>query len=323
MRTRITELLGIEHPIIQGGMARIANAELAAAVSNAGGLGIIATGGASVERVEREVKKARELTDKPIGCNVMMMDKNVPDIARLLAELRIDVIATGAGSPAEYIDMWKEAGIKVVPVIASTALASRMARLGADAVVAEGTESGGHIGELTTMALVPAVCETVDIPVIAAGGIADGRGMVAAFALGAEAVQCGTRFLTVEECCIHEAYKEKVLGAKDSDTIVTGRGTGHPARMVKNQFARKARKLEADPEGNGQELEEMYLGALRRAVEGDIDNGTLMAGQIMAVVKERKTAADVINEMMAEAEALGALNLQQMADANATRTRQL
>lgn len=323
MRTRITDLLGIQHPIIQGGMARIADAKLAAAVSNAGGLGIIACGGARPEWVEEQVKTARSLTDKPIGCNVMMMDKNVPDIAHLLAELRIDVIATGAGSPAEYIDMWKEAGIKVIPVIASTALASRMARLGADAVVAEGTESGGHIGELTTMALVPAVCETVGIPVIAAGGIADGRGMAAAFALGAEGVQCGTRFLTVDECLVAEAYKEKVLGAKDSDTIVTGRGTGHPARMVKNQFARKARKLELDPEGNGDELEQMYLGALRRAVEGDVDNGTLMAGQIMAVVRERKTAADVIDEMMAEAEALGALNLQQIADANATRVRQL
>lgn len=323
MRTRITDLLGIRYPIIQGGMARIADARLAAAVSNGGGLGIIACGGASVDWVEEQVKLARSLTDAPIGCNVMMMDRNVPDIAALLCELRIDVIATGAGSPADYIDAWKEAGIKVVPVVASTALASRMARLGADAVVAEGTESGGHIGELTTMALVPAVCETVDIPVIAAGGIADGRGMVAAFALGAEGVQCGTRFLTVEECPIAEEYKLKVLDAKDSDTIVTGRGTGHPARMVKNQFARKARKLEANVEANGEELEQMYLGALRRAVSGDVDNGTLMAGQIMAVIRERKTAADVIENMMREAEALGALDLQQMAEANAARARQL
>ncbi len=323
MRTRITDLLGIRYPIIQGGMARIADARLAAAVSNGGGLGIIACGGASVDWVEEQVKLARSLTDAPIGCNVMMMDRNVPDIAALLCELRIDVIATGAGSPADYIDAWKEAGIKVVPVVASTALASRMARLGADAVVAEGTESGGHIGELTTMALVPAVCETVDIPVIAAGGIADGRGMVAAFALGAEGVQCGTRFLTVEECPIAEEYKLKVLDAKDSDTIVTGRGTGHPARMVKNQFARKARKLEANVEANGEELEQMYLGALRRAVSGDVDNGTLMAGQIMAVIRERKTAADVIEDMMREAEALGALDLQQMAEANAARARQL
>ncbi len=323
MRTRITDLLGIRYPIIQGGMARIADAKLAAAVSNGGGLGIIACGGASVDWVEEQVKLARSLTDQPIGCNVMMMDKNVPDIAALLTELRIDVVATGAGSPADYIDKWKEAGIKVVPVIASTAHASRMARLGADAVVAEGTESGGHIGELTTMALVPAVCEAVDIPVIAAGGIADGRGMVAAFALGAEGVQCGTRFLTVEECSVAEAYKEKVLAAKDSDTIVTGRGTGHPARMVKNPFARKARKLEMDVAANGDELEQMYLGALRRAVSGDVDNGTLMAGQIMAVVKERKCAAEAIEDMMREAEALGALDLQRMADANAVRSRQL
>ena len=255
MKTRVTELLGIEVPVIQGAMARIANASLAGAVSKAGGLGIIACGGAPLEWIEEQVSLVRSMTDKPIGANVMLMDPNAAEVAKLLADLRVDVIATGAGSPANYMEMWKEAGIKVVPVVASTALAVRMERLGADAVVAEGTESGGHIGELTTMALVPAVCDAVSIPVIAAGGIADGRGMAAAFALGAEGVQLGTRFLTVEECTIADAYKERVLKAKDSDTIVTGRGSGHPARCLKNRFARSVRKLEEDMEHNGDELE--------------------------------------------------------------------
>lgn len=279
MKTRVTELLGIEVPVIQGAMARIANASLAGAVSKAGGLGIIACGGAPLEWIEEQVSLVRSMTDKPIGANVMLMDPNAAEVAKLLADLRVDVIATGAGSPANYMEMWKEAGIKVVPVVASTALAVRMERLGADAVVAEGTESGGHIGELTTMALVPAVCDAVSIPVIAAGGIADGRGMAAAFALGAEGVQLGTRFLTVEECTIADAYKERVLKAKDSDTIVTGRGSGHPARCLKNRFARSVRKLEEDMEHNGDELEQMYLGSLRRAIEGDVDNGSMMAAR--------------------------------------------
>ena len=232
MNTRITELLGIEVPIIQGAMARIADASLAGAVSEAGGLGIIACGGAPLSWVEEQVRAARTITDKPLGANVMLMDPNAAELARLLVDLKIDVVTTGAGSPANYMDMWKEAGIKVIPVVATTALARRMERLGADAVVAEGTESGGHVGELTTMALVPAVCDTVSIPVIAAGGIADGRGIAAAFALGAEGVQMGTRFLTVEECTVADAYKERVLAAKDSDTIVTGRGSGHPVRCL-------------------------------------------------------------------------------------------
>ena len=307
MNTRITELLGIEAPIIQGAMARIADASLAGAVSAAGGLGIIACGGAPLEWVEQQVAAARKITDKPIGANVMLMD------------LKIDVVTTGAGSPANYMDMWKEAGIKVVPVVATTALAKRMERLGADAVVAEGTESGGHVGELTTMALVPAVCDTVSIPVIAAGGIADGRGVAAAFALGAEGVQMGTRFLTVEECTVSDAYKERVLAAKDSDTIVTGRGSGHPVRCLKNKFSRNVRKLEADLTKNGDELEAMYVGSLRRAVEGDVDNGSMMAGQVAAIVHERKTAQEVIDELMAQAQAVGARTLQQAADANAVR----
>lgn len=321
MNTRITELLGIDVPIIQGAMARIADASLAGAVSEAGGLGIIACGGAPLEWVEQQVEAARKITSKPLGANVMLMDPNAAELAKLLVDLKIDVVTTGAGSPANYMEMWKEAGIKVIPVVATTALAKRMERLGADAVVAEGTESGGHVGELTTMALVPAVCESVSIPVIAAGGIADGRGIAAAFALGAEGVQMGTRFLTVDECTVADAYKEKILGAKDSDTIVTGRGTGHPVRCLKNKFARSVRKLEDNAAQNGEELERMYVGSLRRAVSGDVENGSIMSGQIAAVVRERKTAAQVIDEIMGEAEALCGRNLQQMADANATRER--
>ena len=321
LRTRVTELLGIEHPVIQGAMARIADGRLAAAVSEAGGLGIIACGGAPLDWVEEQVRRARSFTAKPLGANVMLMDPHAADVAALLAELRVDVITTGAGSPSDYLGMWKDAGIKVVPVVASCAQARRMARMGVDAVVAEGTESGGHVGELTTMALVPAVVEAVSVPVIAAGGIADGRGMAAALMLGAEGVQMGTRFLTVEECPIHDAYKEKVLMAKDSDTVVTGRGSGHPARCLKNAFARKVRALEADLAQNGAALEEMYLGSLRRGVEGDVENGSLMAGQVAALVHERKTAADVVRGVVAEAEALGALNLQQVADANARHVR--
>lgn len=321
LRTRVTELLGIEHPVIQGAMARIADGRLAAAVSEAGGLGIIACGGAPLNWVEEQVRRARSLTAKPLGANVMLMDPHAADVAALLAELRVDVITTGAGSPSDYLGMWKDAGIKVMPVVASCAQARRMERMGVDAVVAEGTESGGHVGELTTMALVPAVVEAVSVPVIAAGGIADGRGMAAALMLGAEGVQMGTRFLTVEECPIHDAYKEKVLMAKDSDTVVTGRGSGHPARCLKNAFARKVRALEADLAQNGAALEEMYLGSLRRGVEGDVENGSLMAGQVAALVHERKTAADVVRGVVAEAEALGALNLQQVADANARHVR--
>lgn len=321
METRVTKLLGIEAPIIQGSMARIADASLAGAVSAAGGLGIIACGGASEEWVRAQVEAARRITSNPIGANVMLMDPNAAQIAALLAELKVDVVTTGAGSPAPYMEMWKDAGIKVVPVVASPALAKRMERLGADAVVAEGTESGGHVGELTTMALVPAVCDVVSIPVVAAGGIADGRGMLAAFALGAEGVQCGTRFLTVEECTVADAYKQRILKAKVSDTIVTGRDSGHPVRSLKNKFSRKAKQLEGDLDANGEEIEKMWLGALRRAVAGDVDNGDMMAGQVAGLVNERKTAADVVREMTAEAEALGGLSLAGLAQANAQRTR--
>ena len=321
MKTRVTELLGIEVPVVQGAMARIADASLAGAVSEAGGLGIIACGGAPLDWVEEQVRIARSMTDKPIGANVMLMDPNAAQTAELLAKLRVDVITTGAGSPANYMQLWKDAGIKVVPVVASSALAARMERLGADAVVAEGTEAGGHIGELTTMALIPAVCDAVSIPVIAAGGIADGRGMAAAFALGAEGVQVGTRFLTVDECTISDAYKERVIAAKDADTIVTGRGSGHPVRCLKNKFARTVRKLEGDVAANGDELEAMYVGSLRRAVEGDVDNGTMMAGQSAALVRERATAAEAVARMIDEAEALGRLDLEALAESNARRGR--
>ena len=321
MKTRVTELLGIEAPVVQGAMARIADASLAGAVSEAGGLGIIACGGAPLDWVEEQVRIARSMTDKPIGANVMLMDPNAAQTAELLAKLRVDVITTGAGSPANYMQLWKDAGIKVVPVVASSALAARMERLGADAVVAEGTEAGGHIGELTTMALIPAVCDAVSIPVIAAGGIADGRGMAAAVSLGAEGVQAGTRFLTVDECTISDAYKERVIAAKDADTIVTGRGSGHPVRCLKNKFARTVRKLEGDVAANGDELEAMYVGSLRRAVEGDVDNGTMMAGQSAALVHERATAAEAIARMIEEAEALGGLDLEALAALSARRGR--
>lgn len=319
MQTRVTQLLGIQHPVIQGGMAWVADAQLAAAVSNAGGLGIIAAGSASPEWVERQVLEARKLTDKPVGVNIMLMSPKAPQIAELVAKLGVEVVTTGAGSPSEYMAMWKEAGIKVLPVVASAALARRMERCGADAIIAEGCEAGGHIGELTTMALVPAVCEAVSIPVIAAGGIADGRGMVAAFALGAEGVQMGTRFLASVECTAHDAYKAKVVAAKDSDTIVTGRIAGHPVRGIKNAFARAARKAElASLAGEGDE--EMKLaGSLRRAVEGDVNGGSLMSGQVACLIDEVKPCQQIMDELMSEATRWGAGSMQDMADANEHR----
>ena len=319
MKTRVTELLGIEQPIIQGAMAWIADARLAAAVSNAGGLGIIACGSAPLSWVREQVELARTLTDKPFGVNIMLMNPEAPQLAELLAELRVPVITTGAGNPGNYIDRWKEAGAKVVPVVASSALAKRMARCGADAVIAEGCEAGGHIGELTTMALTPAVCDAVSIPVIAAGGVADGRGLVAAFALGAEAVQIGTRFRTAHECGIHEAYKQKVLAAKDSDTIVTGRDNGHPVRQLKNKFSRGIRKMEADTQVSADEVEAALAGSLHRAVEGDVDNGSLMSGQVACLIGDEKSAQEIVDDLMCEALAWSKSDLQAMADANAGR----
>lgn len=319
MKTRVTELLGIEQPIIQGAMAWIADARLAAAVSNAGGLGIIACGSAPLSWVREQVELARTLTDKPFGVNIMLMNPEAPQLAELLAELRVPVITTGAGNPGNYIDRWKEAGAKVVPVVASSALAKRMERCGADAVIAEGCEAGGHIGELTTVALTPAVCDAVSIPVIAAGGVADGRGLVAAFALGAEAVQIGTRFLTAYECGIHEAYKQKVLAAKDSDTIVTGRDNGHPVRQLKNKFSRGIRKMEADTQVSADEVEAALAGSLHRAVEGDVDNGSLMSGQVACLIGDEKSAQEIVDDLMREALAWSKSDLQAMADANAGR----
>lgn len=319
MRTRVTELLGIEQPIIQGAMAWIADARLAAAVSNAGGLGIIACGSAPLEWVREQIELCRSLTDKPFGVNIMLMNPEAPQLAELLAELRVPVITTGAGNPGNYIERWKEAGAKVVPVVASAALARRMERCGADAVIAEGCEAGGHIGELTTMALTPAACEAVSIPVIAAGGVADGRGMVAAFALGAEGVQIGTRFLTAHECGIHDAYKQKVIAAKDSDTIVTGRDNGHPVRQLKNKFSRGIRKMEADRETSLEDIEEALAGSLHRAVTGDVDGGSLMSGQVACLVKDEKSAQEIVDDLMNEAKRWSHEDLEGMAKANAQR----
>ena len=301
MKTRITELLGIEHPIIQGGMAWVEEKHLAAAVSQAGGLGLIGGANAPGEVVRDYIRKVKEVTDKPFGVNVMLMSPYADDVAKVVVEEGVKVVTTGAGNPEKYMEMWKAAGIRVIPVVASVALARRMERSGADAVVAEGTESGGHIGEATTMTLVPQVADAVSIPVIAAGGIADGRGIAAAFMLGAEAVQMGTRFLVAKECVIHQNYKDRVLKAKDIDSTVTGRSHGHPIRCLRNQMTREYIKLEN--QGTPfEELEYMTLGALRKAVqEGDVATGTVMAGQIAGMVSREQTCKEMIDEMMEQA----------------------
>lgn len=321
MKTRITELLGIEKPIIQGAMAWIADAHIAAAVSEAGGLGIIACGNAPLSWVEEQVSIARSKTSKPIGANIMLMNPEAPELAKLLTDLKVDVVTTGAGSPAPYIEMWKEAGIKVVPVIASTAHAKRMERAGADAIVAEGEEAGGHIGQISTMALTPAVCESVSIPVITAGGVADGRGLAAAFMLGAEGVQVGTRFLAAEENTVAAEYKQKIIDAKDSDTIVTGRLIGHPARQLKNKFSRNAKAAEEKAfAGEDIDMEALLAGSLRKAaVEGDMTNGSIMSGQVAALVKKIQPAKEIIDEMFSEAEKLAGNSLENIAEKNAKR----
>lgn len=301
MKTEITELLGIEYPVIQGGMAWVADYHLAAAVSNAGGLGLIAAGGAPAEWVREQIREAKKLTDKPFGVNIMLMNPEADKIAKVILEEDIKVVTTGAGSPEKYMADWKAAGVKVIPVIASVALAKRMERCGADAVVAEGTEAGGHIGELTTMVLVPQVVDAVNIPVIAAGGIADGRGMAAAFMLGARGIQMGTVFAVSKESVIHENYKNSILKAKDIDSRVTGRSTGHPIRVLRNDMARKY--LEMEKEGAPfEELEKMTLGSLRRAVQdGDAKNGSLMAGQIAGMIKEERSCEDIIKSTVSDA----------------------
>lgn len=297
--------VGIKYPIFQGGMAWIANADLAAAVSNAGGLGIIAAMNMNGDELRAEIEKCRSLTDKPFGVNVMLMSPYAAEVAEVVCELCVPVITTGAGNPLPYMKKWNEAGIKVIPVVSSVALARMVEKRGAYAVVAEGCESGGHIGELTTMALVPEVVSAVNIPVIAAGGIADGRGLAAAFMLGAQGVQMGTRFLIATECPVHENYKAKVLKAGDIDTMVTGRKLGHPVRALKTPFAREFAAKEADPQVTGEELEEFGRGALRLAVqEGDEEKGSFLCGQIAGLVKEPMSAREIIISVCSEAEEL-------------------
>ena len=304
MKTEITELLGIEYPIIQGGMAWVADYHLAAAVSEAGGLGIIGAGGMDAEMVRNQVREVKKLTNKPFGVNVMLMNPHAPEIAKMLVEEDVKVVTTGAGSPEKFMPMWKEAGIKVIPVIASVAYAKRMEKVGADAVVAEGTESGGHIGEATTMTLVPQVVDAVNIPVIAAGGIADGRGFAAAFMLGAKAVQMGTVFICAEETNVHQNYKDFVMKAKDIDSKVTGRSTGHPVRILRNQMVTEYLKMESEG-ASLDELEQLTLGALRKAVvDGDTKMGSVMAGQISGLVKEQRTCKQIIEDIMTEGEKL-------------------
>lgn len=296
----INEILGIRYPIIQGGMANIATGEFAAAVSDAGGLGLIASGGMSPEIFRDNIKTARKLTDKPFGVNIMLLHPQVDELARIAAEEKVQVVTTGAGNPGKYIPMWKEAGIKVFPVVPSCALAKRMERAGADGVIAEGTESGGHVGELTTMALIPQVKDAVNIPVIAAGGIGDGRQMLAAFALGACGVQIGTALLVSEECPIHINYKNALIKASDTDTVVTGRSLSAPVRILKNKMAREYVRLEKES-ANREELEKITLGGLRRAVfEGDTETGSLMAGQISGQLTQIRPVAVILEEMYRE-----------------------
>ena len=304
MKTEVTELLGIEYPIIQGGMAWVAEYHLAAAVSEAGGLGIIGASSAPADWVREQVREAKKLTDKPFGVNIMLLNPNADEVAKVIVEEGVQVVTTGAGNPEKYMEMWKAAGVKVIPVVASVAQAVRMERCGAAAVVCEGCEAGGHIGESTTMVLVPQVADAVSIPVIAAGGIADGRGVAAAFMLGAKAVQVGTHFVVTEESQVHENYKERILKAKDIDTKVTGRTTGHPVRALRNQMTREYLKKEAAG-ASFEELELMTLGGLRKAVvEGDVTTGSVMAGQSAGMVKEKMTCAQLIQKLNNEAEYL-------------------
>ena len=302
IKSRVCEILGIEYPIFQGGMAWVADAELAAAVSNAGGLGLISAINAGTEAVRNEIRKCKTLTDKPFGVNIMLQAPNAAEIAEMIVEEGVKIVTTGAGSPAKYLPMWKENGIKVVPVIACIAHAIKMQAAGVDAIVAEGAESGGHVGELHTMPLIPQIVDAVDIPVIAAGGICDGRGAAAAFMLGAEGVQVGTRFLAATECNVHESYKEKILKATDISTIVTGKTLGHPVRSLKTPFSRTFAKMESDPNVTPEEVLAFGGGALRKAVqEGDID-GSYMAGECAGMVKQIEPAAAIIEDIILGAE---------------------
>ena len=301
MQTRVTGLLKTEYPIIQGGMAWVADYHLAAAVSNGGGLGMIGAANAPAEWVAEQIREVRKRTDRPFGVNIMLMSPHADEVARTVARERVPVVTTGAGNPEQYMTLWKEKDIRVIPVIASVAMAKRMEKCGADAVVAEGYESGGHVGESTTMTLVPQVCDAVNIPVIAAGGIADGRGIAAALMLGAEGVQMGTRFVTAKESNAHQAYKDEILHARDSSTVVTGRSTGHSVRVIKNKMTREMLRMEKrgeDPE----KIVELGTGALRRAVvEGDVERGSVMSGQIAGLVRKEQTAQEIIEDIMADA----------------------
>lgn len=302
IKTSICEILNIKYPIFQGAMAWIADNTLASAVSEAGGLGIIAAGNAPVEWVREEIIKAKNKTDKPFAVNIMLHSEYAEEVAKLVCELGVKVVTTGAGSPGKYMEMWKQHGIKVIPVVASVALAKRMERSGADAIIAEGCEAGGHIGELTTMSLVPQVVDAVNVPVIAAGGIGDGRGAAAAFMLGAQGIQVGTRFLVAHECIVHELYKDRVIGAKDIDSVVTGRFTGHPVRVLKNKLTREMTQFEK----NSASIEEFYeigAGALRNAVvEGNVERGSVMAGQIAGLIKKKQSCDEIIKEIFEEME---------------------
>lgn len=302
IKSAICEILGIEYPVFQGGMAWIADGKLAAAVSNGGGLGIIAAGNADGNYVRQQIKVARNITDKPIGVNIMLMSPFADEVADVVVEEKIEVITTGAGNPSKYIEKWLAAGIKVIPVVASVAMAKLVSRLGATALIAEGGESGGHVGELTTMVLVPQVCDATALPVIAAGGIADGRGVAAAFMLGAQGVQMGTRFLSANECSIHPEYKRKILKATDLCTMVTGKRLGHPVRSLRTQFTREYSKAEYGGMSD-EELEKLAAGALRLAVQhGDSEKGCFLSGQIAAIVKKEQPAAEIVKEVVEEAE---------------------
>ena len=304
MKTKVTELLQIEYPIIQGGMAWVAEHHLAAAVSEAGGFGLIGAASAPPEIVREEIRKAKELTDKPFGVNIMLLNPNADEVAKIVVEEGIQAVTTGAGNPEKYMPMWKEAGVKVIPVVASVAMAKRMERYGADAVVAEGMEAGGHIGNQTTMALIPQIVDALNIPVIAAGGIGDGRGVAASFMLGAEGVQMGTRFVVADESIVHDNYKDRIVKAKDIDSVVTGQSTGHPVRCLRNQMTKEYIKKEQEGVPF-EELERMTLGSLRKAVmDGDILNGTVMAGQIAGLVSKRQSCKEILQEIMTEAEKL-------------------
>lgn len=305
IQSRICELTGITHPVFQGGMAWVSEAHLAAAVSNAGGLGLISAMNADAGYLKEQIRLCKELTDKPFGVNIMLMSPHVEEVARVVAEEKVPVVTTGAGTPGKYMEGWLQSGIKVIPVVASVAFAKRLERMGACAVIAEGAEAGGHVGELNTMALVPQICDAVSIPVVAAGGIADGRGMAAAFMLGAEGIQMGTRFLAAEECRIHQIYKDKIISAGDTDTIVTGKKLGHPVRALKTPFTRKFTQMENDHDITQEEADAFGAGALRKAAkDGDEQTGCYMAGQSAGLVKKIQPAKEIIEEIIQQAVAL-------------------